>query len=201
MRPTLYPAAEELIRNKKQQKLDEQEQGLQEKALLLLKEKHNNTLGELRAKKAAYVLVVCNSCGAQGHSTKRSPICPNHDMTLLQLLNRDLGPHQRYTLSITLDSFISNNDHIQRARGRIIVQSSFLREVLPHHYPRLQHLQALYTEPMQTNGVNLTVSLNGLKNYGAVVSSACMTIATTYNNCYYLSIMAIENIVYEHLLY
>ncbi|KAL0079056.1 hypothetical protein J3Q64DRAFT_1839190 [Phycomyces blakesleeanus] len=120
MRPTLYPAAEELIRNKKQQKLDEQEQG----------HKHNNTLGELRAKKAAYVLVVCNSCGAQGHSTKRSPICPNHDMTLLQLLNRDLGPHQRYTLSITLDSFISNNDHIQRARGRIIVQSSFLRELI-----------------------------------------------------------------------
>ncbi|KAL0087461.1 hypothetical protein J3Q64DRAFT_1638717, partial [Phycomyces blakesleeanus] len=76
--------------------------------------------------------------------------------------------------------------------------------------------------------VNLTVNLNGLKNYGAVVSSACKTIAITYNNYYVenfeniianyfmyikrtnfraryyycsdLSITAIKKIVYEHLL-
>ncbi|OAD70934.1 hypothetical protein PHYBLDRAFT_182362 [Phycomyces blakesleeanus NRRL 1555(-)] len=169
-------------------------------------QKHKDTPDELRVKKAvrvsrtnepdeAHILIVYKSCKARGNSTKRSPVYPNHDMTLLQLLNRDLGPHQRYTLSITLSSFILNNVHVQRARDRIVLQSSFLREVVvlygrltivefQHHYPRLQHLQTLYTELIQTNEVNLTVNLNGLKNYGAVVSSACKTIAITYNNYY-----------------
>ncbi|OAD70894.1 hypothetical protein PHYBLDRAFT_182351 [Phycomyces blakesleeanus NRRL 1555(-)] len=185
-------------------------------------QKHKDTPDELRVKKAvrvsrtnepdeAHILIVYKSCKARGNSTKRSPVYPNHDMTLLQLLNRDLGPHQRYTLSITLSSFILNNVHVQRARDRIVLQSSFLREVVvlygrltivefQHHYPRLQHLQTLYTELIQTNEVNLTVNLNGLKNYGAVVSSACKTIAITYNNYYDLSITAIKKIVYEHLL-
>ncbi|KAL0073156.1 hypothetical protein F4703DRAFT_1721494, partial [Phycomyces blakesleeanus] len=47
-------------------------------------------------------------------------------------------------------------------------------------------------------GVNLTVSLNGLKNYGAVVSSACMTIATTYNNYY---VEKFENIIANYFIY
>lgn len=67
--------------------------------------KGKDTPKEVRAKKAAQlsrtgepdevpVPIFCKSRGAQGHSTKRSSDCPNHNMTLLQLLNRDLGAHQ-----------------------------------------------------------------------------------------------------------
>ncbi|KAL0087488.1 hypothetical protein J3Q64DRAFT_1638466, partial [Phycomyces blakesleeanus] len=46
--------------------------------------------------------------------------------------------------------------------------------------------------------VNLTVNLNGLKNYGAVVSSACKTIAITYNNYY---VENFENIIANYFMY
>lgn len=186
--------------------------------------------------------VICKSCGAQGHSTKRNKECPNHNLSLEELLTRDLGRYERYTVSITMDSFIKVNEDIQPARNKIILLSSFLREVvlkaqlfinyyilqgvsdlstdlfdqtfwyrvcrviygrltienLQGYYPRLQHIQTVYEELIQADGVNLTVNLNGLQNYGIVISSACKTIATTYNNYY---VENFERIIANYFIY
>ncbi|KAI8878106.1 hypothetical protein K501DRAFT_229074, partial [Backusella circina FSU 941] len=137
MRPIIYPEAEELIRNKKQQKIDEQE-GLEESSTSTVggrrrRRKTKDSPEELRAKKAARMsrsggasesssipLKRC-SCGSTGHSSKRSKDCPNHDFTLKELMDRDLEKYTQYTVSITFDSFIANNNHIGPARDKIIL--------------------------------------------------------------------------------
>ncbi|KAI9476218.1 MAG: hypothetical protein EXX96DRAFT_540759 [Benjaminiella poitrasii] len=207
---------------------------------------------------------VCTSCGEQGHRTSRNPECRNHNFTLTQLLNRDLGEYERYTLSVTLDPSITNNNHTQTAQNKIILLPTFLREVVYKaqlfinfyiltnrisstaifeqnfwyrvcrvifgrltiqqqqlFYPNVENLEDTYQTLTQVDGVNLNVNLNGITNYGEVVSSACETIATCYNNYYVenfenilanyfiyiirvnfgiLPIGAIKNIVYNYLL-
>ncbi|CAO3670008.1 unnamed protein product [Rhizopus stolonifer] len=121
---------------------------------------------------------LCKSCGAPGHTSKRSPVCPNHDLPLLQLLNRDFDAYQRYALSIPLDSFITNNNNIQSAREKIILQSAFLREVVC----KAQLFINYYI-------------LRGVLDF----SVGFFDQNFWYRVCRDLSITAIKNVVYGHL--
>jgi hypothetical protein len=50
--------------------------------------------------------LVCKSCNTSGHSSTRSKLCPNHNITLQKLIQRDIGDkHERYTISLPLKSF------------------------------------------------------------------------------------------------
>ncbi|CEG63443.1 hypothetical protein RMATCC62417_00586 [Rhizopus microsporus] len=144
MRPVLYPAAERLIRNKKQNKLDEQYGDNQEEGstgasrkrkskfmysltsaymhvvliriLSWLGSQAKDTPEQLQGKSAAKFSrrrvegdnvpgPVCKSCGKPGHKSSRSPECEQLSFSLKELPQRDLGNYQRYTVSITLDSY------------------------------------------------------------------------------------------------
>lgn len=51
-------------------------------------------------------------------------------------------------------------------------------------YPRLPGIEAAYNHLQALDNVNLFVEKGGLVGYGQIVSSACDTVATAYNNFY-----------------
>ncbi|KAI7903241.1 uncharacterized protein BX663DRAFT_542733 [Cokeromyces recurvatus] len=51
-------------------------------------------------------------------------------------------------------------------------------------YPRPPGIQAAYNHLQELDNVNLSVEKQGLVGYGQIVSSACDTVATAYNNFY-----------------
>ncbi|CEG81639.1 hypothetical protein RMATCC62417_15813 [Rhizopus microsporus] len=131
MRPILYPDAEELIRNKKQEKSDKQTEeearpggppagGRRGK-------KRKDTPEEKRVKRDARKRrrqeqassstsgPICKSCGQHGHSSVVSSMCPNHQFTLKEWL--------------TIDEQ-EEDDKLERYQRRIIEPSSFLRQVV-----------------------------------------------------------------------
>lgn len=65
-------------------------------------------------------------------------------------------------------------------------------------YPLIPHLTEVWEELNGVEGVNLTVDKGGLTLYGQVVSSACESIATCYNNYY---IENFENIIANYYIY
>ena len=169
---------------------------------------------------------ICSSCKQGGHSSARSSDCPDHDFNINELLLRDLQNYTKYTVSLTMESFKHNNDSLDLCRNKIILLSSFLRQVvfkaqtyincfilnksnalsddlfdqefwysvcrlifgkltieqLQNQYPDLRNLSESYRALTVEHEINLSVPSNDLKNYGQIVSSACITIATTYNN-------------------
>jgi len=143
--------------------------------------------------------------------------------------------YQRYTTSLTLESFISPDEEepnkLERYQERIIRQSSFLREVIykaqilinyyilnnadnfetlsndifdknfwyricrliycnitieevQRLYPRLSNIETVFNDLQGLENVNLLVEKGDLVGYGQIVSSACDTVATAYNNFY-----------------
>lgn len=184
----------------------------------------------------------CKSCGESGHRSAASSECRNHNLTLKQICERSFGDYERYTKSITLDCFLSNDDHLGQVRNKIIRLSSLLREVvykaqtvinfyilkypssitvdifkqnfwyrvcrviygnitiqrLQEMYPALEHLVEAYQTLNEADGVDTKVSLTEIKNYGQVISTACETIATCYNNYY---VENFESIIANYLIY
>lgn len=65
-------------------------------------------------------------------------------------------------------------------------------------YTHIQHLEDLWTELNGYQNVDLIVEKEGLTNYGQVLSSACETTATCYNNYY---IENFENIICNYYIY
>ncbi|KAI7889213.1 uncharacterized protein EV154DRAFT_592502 [Mucor mucedo] len=65
-------------------------------------------------------------------------------------------------------------------------------------YPLIPHLAEVWDELNGVEGVNLTVDKGNLTLYGQVVSSACESIATCYNNYY---IENFENIIANYFIY
>ncbi|KAI8061405.1 hypothetical protein BDF21DRAFT_455741 [Thamnidium elegans] len=57
-------------------------------------------------------------------------------------------------------------------------------EELQNFYPRLPGIQEAYNHLQALENVNLLVEREGLVGYGQIVSSACDTVATAYNNFY-----------------
>ncbi|KAI8330336.1 hypothetical protein BC941DRAFT_440899, partial [Chlamydoabsidia padenii] len=51
-------------------------------------------------------------------------------------------------------------------------------------YPGFIGLQHSYDTLTSTYNINLLVPLNNLRNYGQIVSTACVTLVTCYNNYY-----------------
>jgi hypothetical protein len=57
-------------------------------------------------------------------------------------------------------------------------------EELQNFYPRLPGIQEAYNRLQMLDNVDLSVEKQGLVGYGQIVSSACDTVATAYNNFY-----------------
>ncbi|ORE06341.1 hypothetical protein BCV72DRAFT_329039 [Rhizopus microsporus var. microsporus] len=51
-------------------------------------------------------------------------------------------------------------------------------------YPRLPDIEAVFNLLQSLENVNMLVERNNLVGYGQIISSACETVATTYNNFY-----------------
>lgn len=60
------------------------------------------------------------------------------------------------------------------------------------------HLEEAWSELSSLEGVVMTVQKEGLTNYGQVLSTACESIATCYNNFY---IENFENVVLNYFIY
>ncbi|CEG82063.1 hypothetical protein RMATCC62417_16189 [Rhizopus microsporus] len=65
-------------------------------------------------------------------------------------------------------------------------------------YAHILHLADTWQELNSLDGENLTVAKEGLTNYGQVLSAACETIATSYNNYY---IENFQNIVANYFIF
>ncbi|KAI8079100.1 uncharacterized protein B0P05DRAFT_637594 [Gilbertella persicaria] len=150
MRPVLYPAAEELIRNKKQLKLKEgvQEQRNTGDPARRRGQKRKDTFEEKRAKADARkrrkeseagpssrANTVCTFCGQSGNTRATSRDCTNHEFSIKELLERAFpNYHQRYTTSLTLKSFLRHKqedpNRLERYQNIIVRQSTFLRAVI-----------------------------------------------------------------------
>ena len=74
---------------------------------------------------------------------------------------------------------------------RLIYQNIRVDE-LQRMYPRLPDIEETFNRLQSLENVNLLVEKNNLVGYGQIVSSACQTIATAYNNFY------VEN--FEHYI-
>ena len=62
----------------------------------------------------------------------------------------------------------------------------------------MDQLASSFVNLSATINGSLFVSENGLKNYGQSLSTACETVATTYNNYY---IENFENIIFNYFIY
>ncbi|KAI8097816.1 uncharacterized protein B0P05DRAFT_567806 [Gilbertella persicaria] len=138
MRPVLYPAAEELIRNKKQLKLEE---GVQEQRNTGDPARRRDTFKEKRAKADARKRRKESEAGSSsrantsGHTRATSRDCPNHEFSIKELLERAFpNYHQRYTTSLTLKLFLRHKqedpNRLERYQNIIVRQSTFLRAVI-----------------------------------------------------------------------
>ncbi|KAG2205543.1 hypothetical protein INT47_005918 [Mucor saturninus] len=55
--------------------------------------------------------LICKSCDTSGHSSARSELFPNHNYTLQELIEKDIGAkNQRYTISLPLKGFLNKAD-------------------------------------------------------------------------------------------
>lgn len=189
--------------------------------------------------------LICKSCNNIGHPSARSKECPNHNYTLTELIERNLGAkYQRYTVSLPLKSFAStvDEDVYNRALEKIKSLSTFLRKVvfkaqlfinfyilrrpnnltneffqqnfwysicrvvnenlsiaqLQSKYPQILFLADTWTELHGIEGIDLSVKKDGLTNYGQVLSTACESIATCYNNYY---IENFQDIIAKYFIY
>ncbi|GAA5809320.1 hypothetical protein MFLAVUS_002727 [Mucor flavus] len=152
--PLIYPRAEELIRNKKQAKLNEQtgeeaNRGGPSSGRRAAERKRKDTSEEERAKgdakrrrkqenasSSSTSGPICKSCGQQGHSSAVSRMCPNHQFTLKERLTMAFPEsYERFTISLPLQSFLKfdeeeEGERLEQYQQRITELSSFLRQVI-----------------------------------------------------------------------
>ncbi|KAI7897334.1 uncharacterized protein EV154DRAFT_475654 [Mucor mucedo] len=86
----------------------------------------------------------------------------------------------------------------KRARNVVPNISSLVFQNFQSQYPLIPRLVEVWDELNGVEGVNLTVDKGNLILYGQVVSSACESIATCYNNYY---IENFENIIANYFIY
>ncbi|KAI8062966.1 hypothetical protein BDF21DRAFT_402712 [Thamnidium elegans] len=175
MRPIIYPETEELIRNKKQQKFQVRVEEERQSSNRRRGERKKDTPEEKKAKADARKRrrieqdssssgPVCKSCGQPGHTTSASRLCPNHEYTIKERLGMAFPTSYQLVCRLIY--------------GKITI------EELQNFYPRLPGIQEAYNHLQALENVNLLVEKEGLVGYGQIVSSACDTVATAYNNFY-----------------
>ncbi|KAG2194569.1 hypothetical protein INT47_006528, partial [Mucor saturninus] len=131
MRPRIYPDTEDFINAKITAKLAKMGEETSTSTM-------NQPAGGNRGKNGLYMFrttassssstLICKSCDTSGHSSARSKLCPNHNYTLQELIEKDIGAkYQRYTISIPLKGFLNETDDDD---DRLQDLSSFLRLVL-----------------------------------------------------------------------
>ncbi|CAO3670036.1 unnamed protein product [Rhizopus stolonifer] len=154
MRRLIYPDAEAFINFKKEEKyaklqqetsgsnIDTRPTGKRGKNALPKKKRYSR-----REKKEKSVTkrnrivassststLICKSCGTGGHSSTRSKLCPNHNFTLQELIEQDIGnKYERYMISLRLKPFLNetdDNDQLEKAVDKIKSLSDFLRIVM-----------------------------------------------------------------------
>lgn len=148
MRPIIYPAAEELILNKKQRKFEEgvaedtrydnnRRRGKRKKDTIEDKRAKEDARKRRKAEAASSSSAnVCKSCGQPGHTTAASRMCPNHQFSLKERLEMAFPEsYQRFTISLTLGSFLRFDEEedpnkLLRYQERISELSIFLRQVV-----------------------------------------------------------------------
>lgn len=78
--------------------------------------------------------LICKYCDTSEHSSARRNLCPNHDFTLQELIQRDIGDkYESYTISRPSKSFLNetdDNDQLKKAVDKIKSLSCFLCSVL-----------------------------------------------------------------------
>lgn len=73
---------------------------------------------------------VCNSCGRTGHSSSRSPICPNHRQTIAERAKLVLGTNtESFIRRVPLNSVVRGQYH-ELLHRKICELSSFIREIV-----------------------------------------------------------------------
>lgn len=65
-------------------------------------------------------------------------------------------------------------------------------------YDKIRYLAETWSEIHSIEGVNLVVPKNGVKNFGQIISTACESTATSYNNYY---IENFQNITSNYFIY
>jgi hypothetical protein len=80
---------------------------------------------------------------------------------------------------------------------RLIYQNITIDE-LQRMYPALPGIEAAFNHMQSLENVNLLVEKGDLVGYGQIVSSACETVATTYNNFY---VENFENYIGNYFIY
>lgn len=79
-----------------------------------------------------------------------------------------------------------------------VVNKRFSIQQLQSKYSHILFLEETWTELSGIEDVDLMVEQDNLKNYGQVLSAACQTMATCYNNYY---IEGFQNIVANYFIY
>lgn len=76
----------------------------------------------------------CKSCRQHGHSSARSPLCPDHQPTKKELLKAAFPQaYKQFMVSITLGSFLridGQGDRLERFQEKVIERSTFLRQII-----------------------------------------------------------------------
>ncbi|KAI7899455.1 uncharacterized protein BX663DRAFT_441175 [Cokeromyces recurvatus] len=73
-----------------------------------------------------------------------------------------------------------------------------ISEFTQKYSPQIPFFEETWTELNNIEGVSLRIEVEGLKNYGQVLFTACETVSTCYNN-YYME--NFENIVSNYFIY
>ncbi|KAG2228747.1 hypothetical protein INT48_009348 [Thamnidium elegans] len=193
MRPIIYPETEELIRNKKQQKFQVRVEEERQFSNRRRGKRKKDTPEEKKAKADArkrrrieqdssFSGPVCKSCGQPGHTTSASRLCPNHEYTIKERLGMIFPTSYQLLIygKITIEelqNFYPRLPGIQEAYNHLQALEN------DNHYGRT-YVTILGTVTISSAIVNLLVEKEGLVGYGQIVSSACDTVATAYNNFY-----------------
>ncbi|KAI8991922.1 hypothetical protein BDF20DRAFT_831922 [Mycotypha africana] len=156
-RHKLYAEAEALINEKKKAKLaalDDETTESSTKKRRLRSQKTKDSESVVKGKKRAKTkrkassstnTTKCKSCGELGHGSKRSPLCPNHEWTLEETITRKLGSFERFTISVPLETFVTNPANFVPCHERVLEKSAFLRTVvvkaqfIVNHYILMYH--------------------------------------------------------------
>ncbi|KAI8984400.1 hypothetical protein BDF20DRAFT_911502 [Mycotypha africana] len=152
----------------------------------------------------------CKSCGELGHGSKRSPLCPNHEGTLEETITRKLGSFESGHVKaqfIVNHYILTYHKHVTNALFeqnfwytvcRVVYGSARIEDVEARYPEMTGFAEAYYTLLIHHHEVNLSVYCGYLAYYGQIVSSASITLATTYENYY---VENFEDTVAKYFIY
>lgn len=100
----------------------------------------------------------------------------------------------KYPMNLSNDFFQQN---FWYSLCRVVCEQLSVHE-FQRKYPHIYYLEGIWTELNNLQGVCLNVAKDGITNYGQILSSACESTSTCYNNYY---IENFENIICNYFIY